>query len=409
MSIMVIKAPCEQIGFYLSNGQILEYNGSLFIPRGINYSYAWQTSNLSSVIPAIAALGANCTRVGLSNGSRWTKTSASTVQNIISLCKTNKLIAVLEIHDCTGYSEQSGSVKLSTAASYWTEIKSALIGQEKYVIINIANEPFGNTATEADWRDEHISVIKTLRDAGLKHLLVVDAANWGQDWKGTTKSMASTVMNGDTLKNTMMSIHMYDVYKDDATVNTYMKAFADKQYPLMIGEFASEHGANKPVAAQAILDRAKQYGFGYIGWSWCGNSPAELAPLDISTSCGSTSLSPWGKLLVNGTNGIKSTSALASVYTGNITSTFKQSLEKSSRKMAVTTKGSLIQIDCSGIDRDNAMLGIYDVRGKCIRQDNLALRTSVFEIDGKGLPCGRYIVRINSKKAVLQAPLVIVK
>jgi mannan endo-1,4-beta-mannosidase len=414
-SCLIFNAPCDEIGFNLKNGEILEYNGSLFIPRGINFSYAWQTGSLNSAIQGIASLGANCVRVGLSNGSRWSKTNSSTVQSIISLCKTNKLITVLEIHDCTGYSEQSGSVPLSTAVSYWIEIKSALIGQEKNVIINIANEPFGNTATVNDWINQHISAIKSLRNAGLKHLLVCDAANWGQDWEGATKSSALTVMNGDTLKNTMMSVHMYDVYKDDATVNAYMKAFVDKHYPLLVGEFASDHGPSKPVAAQAILDRAKQYGIGYIGWSWCGNSPAELAGLDISKSCGSTSLSTWGNLLVNGTNGLKSTSILASVYTGKIilpTKTCIRVLEENQRKMKVAIKGPHIQISIPALAKDIALLTIYAMNGKRIERFNWTPTLSGcphFEIDAKGLPNGSYIARVSSDRTSLQAAFTVLK
>ena len=328
------------------------------------------------------------------------------------MCKSNKLIAVLQVHDCTGYSEQSGSVPLSTAVNYWIEIKNALVGQEKYVFINIANEPFGNTATDNDWINEHSSAIKSLRKAGLKHLLVVDAANWGQDWKGATKTSAQTVMNADTLKNTMMSIHMYDVYKDDATVNTYMKAFADKHLPLMVGEFASTHGANKPVAAQAIFDRAKQYGVGYIGWSWCGNSPAELAPLDISRSCNSTSLSTWGNLLVNGANGIKATSILASVYTGNIiqpTPTLRRDMEISTRKMKMSIKGSCIHLSFPELLRENVIIALYNLNGRCIRCCNPVYSSSHFEIDGKGLPNGSYVIQIRNNTTMAQAPLTLVK
>ncbi len=408
------KAQSEEIGFYLKDGQILESNGSLFIPRGINYSYAWQRTTLNATIPAIANTGANCVRIGLSNGKRWNKCTSSDVQSIISLCKTNKLIAVVQIHDCTGYAEQSGSVALSTAVDYWKEIKSVLIGQEKYVIINIANEPLGNDAAVNDWASQHVAAVKSLRDAGLKHLLVCDAANWGQDWKGTAKSQASTVINGDTLKNTLVSVHMYDVYKDDATVNAYMKAFADKKFPLLVGEFASDHGPSKPVAAQAILDRAKQYGIGYIGWSWCGNSPAELAGLDIAAGCNEGSLSTWGKLLINGTNGIKGTSIPASVFTGKIilpTPTLELRATSGAHNIEVAKKGRYVRLSLPALPRGNATIDVYDMHGQRIRHYRPAAASSgpAFAIDGNDLRCGNYMARIIAGTTVLHAPFMVVK
>ena len=65
--------------------------------------------------------------------------------NVIQLCKSNRLICVLEDHDTTGYGEDSAAVSLASAVSYWKEIQSVLTGQEAYVIINIGNEPYGNT------------------------------------------------------------------------------------------------------------------------------------------------------------------------------------------------------------------------------------------------------------------------
>ncbi len=100
--------------------------------------------------------------------------------SIISLCKQNKLIAILEVHDCTGYPEQSGSVQLSTAVDYWIEMKSVLVGQEDYVIINIANEPFGNNVVATTWLNEHKTAISRLRTNGFEHALMIDVANWGR-------------------------------------------------------------------------------------------------------------------------------------------------------------------------------------------------------------------------------------
>ncbi len=59
------------------------------------------------------------------------------------------MIAVLEVHDSTGWSDSRPAVNISNAVQYWTssDIRAAINGQENFVIINIANEPFGNNTT----------------------------------------------------------------------------------------------------------------------------------------------------------------------------------------------------------------------------------------------------------------------
>src|SRR5690606_40078263 len=82
--------------------------------------------------------------------------------NIIQWAKNNNLIAILEVHDVTGSGEQSSAGTLYNATSYWIDIASTLQGQEDYVIINIANEPFGNGVPESSWIDGHIQAIQRI-------------------------------------------------------------------------------------------------------------------------------------------------------------------------------------------------------------------------------------------------------
>lgn len=309
------SALAEENGFYVQNGCILEYNGSMFVARGVNFPYSWFRQNWNSSVAGIAGTGSNCVRVVLSNGRRWNKTGSSEVRQIIQKCKENQLIAILEVHDCTGYAEQRGSVPLSTAVQYWKEIKSALDGQEKYVWINIANEPFGNDKGVSDWVNEHKNAITELRAAGFQHMLVVDAPNWGQDHTNIMSSRAGLVLAADELNRTVLSVHMYQVYNSDSKINAYMEKFHNKQWPLIVGEFAADHGNNGDVDEKAILKRSEEYNFGYIGWSWAGNGSG-LGSLDITSNFNASSLTSWGNTLVNDEYGIRNTSKKAFVYSG---------------------------------------------------------------------------------------------
>ena len=309
--------------FSVNGTQLLDGHGEPFIMRGINYPHAWYADETNTAIPDIAATGANVVRVVLSNGTNaegWTKTPAAEVENIIDLSKQNNLIVMLEVHDVTGSGDNANAGEFDDAVAYWLEIQEVLAGEEDYVLINIANEPFGNSVDAAMWTDKHIEAIGALRDAGFTHTIVVDGANWGQDWSNTMSNNASTVFQADPLSNTIFSVHMYEVYGEQTTIEDYVDGFlADHNVPLIVGEFGPIHNADD-VDEDTILAHAEATGIGYIGWSWSGNGPC-CVDLDIVDDFDPNSLTAWGERLINGANGIAETSVAASIFGGVVTPT----------------------------------------------------------------------------------------
>ena len=301
-------------GFFISNGQLLDDNGTPFIMRGVNYPYTWfQSRNTQQDLAAIAATGSNTVRVVLSTGGQWARVNGAQVSQIIQWCKDLKMIAVLEVHDSTGWSEQSSAVPISNATAYWTssDIRAAINGQENFVIVNIANEPFGNTTT-ANYVTDTSAAIRALRSAGLAHTLMIDGATWGQDWSGTMRDNAMTLWNADTLHNTVFSVHMYEVYQSLTPIQAYMQAFQALGLPLVVGEFGPVNNGQF-VDSESVIAQAAQRNLGYIGWSWSGNGGGGSG-LDMTVNFDPAQLTTWGNRIVNGTNGIRATSVLASVF-----------------------------------------------------------------------------------------------
>jgi len=302
-----------EAGFSVEGKHLLDANGNPFVMRGVNHPHAWYPQSTDHALKFIAATGANTVRVVLSNGERWERTGREEVAAIIARCKDLQMITVLEVHDATGYREQEGSVPLSTAVDYWISMRDVLMGEEAFVIINIANEPLGNGWPEDVWAEVHSQAIGRLRDAGITHTLMVDMANWGQDWRGTSLRDAPQVASSDPLENIIFSVHMYDIYAAPEKVDTYLEAFARHELPLVIGEFAADHGPGKEVAVKTIMERAEQDGLGYLGWSWSGNG-GNLGSLDIVENFDPERLTPWGRLLVEGTHGLAETAKPATVF-----------------------------------------------------------------------------------------------
>ncbi|WP_430791622.1 cellulase family glycosylhydrolase [Actinoplanes sp. G11-F43] len=299
-------------GFTVSGTQILEGNGTPFVMRGVNHAHTWYTNQLSSLANS-KALGANTVRVVLSSGNRWTRNDAADVTNVINQCKANKLICVLEVHDTTGYGEEGAAASLAQAVDYWISIKSALDGQENYVILNIGNEPYGNT-NASGWVADTKNAITRLRAAGFAHQIMVDAPNWGQDWSFTMRDNAASVFATDPNRNVVFSVHMYGVFDTAAEITDYLARFRAANLPLVIGEFGHNHSDGNP-DEDTILATAQQYGVGYLGWSWSGNGGG-VEYLDMVTDFNPAQLTSWGQRLFNGANGIKATSKQATIYGG---------------------------------------------------------------------------------------------
>ncbi|GAA2995781.1 cellulase family glycosylhydrolase [Streptosporangium longisporum] len=313
LSFFVSMSPAHAaVGLHVSGTKIVEGNGTPFVMRGTSHAHTWYASQTGSFAD-IKSLGANAVRVVLSGG-RWTANNAADVANVVSLCKQNKLICVLENHDTTGYGEQSGAYTLDQAVDYWIGIKSALVGQEDYVVINIGNEPIGNNATTPNWTQATSAAITRMRSNGFQHLLMVDAPNWGQDWSFTMRDNAATVAAADPQRNTVFSVHMYGVFDTAAEVTSYLQAFQTAGLPLVVGEFGFNHSDGNP-DEDTIMAQAQARGIGYFGWSWSGNGGG-VEYLDQVTNFNVANLTPWGERLFNGANGIAQTAAEATIFGG---------------------------------------------------------------------------------------------
>ena len=113
---------------------------------------------------------------------------------------------------------------------------------------------------------------------------------------------------------------MYEVYQSLAPVSTYMQAFDDMNLPLVVGEFGPINNGQF-VDSESVIAQAQQRGNGYIGWSWSGNGGGGTG-LDMANNFDPASLTTWGNRIVNGANGIRATSVLATVFgtpTNNLT------------------------------------------------------------------------------------------
>lgn len=309
-SVDETTSPSQSVsgGFLVSGTKLLDANGNEFVMRGINHPHSWFAAQDETALEAIAETQSNVVRIVCGCGIQYNKDSAETLKALVDECKKLNMIAVLEIHDLTGKDEDL----LPQAVDYWIEVKDALIGNEAYVILNIANEWVGEWNAEV-WRDGYIEAIPRLRNAGIKNTIMVDAAGWGQ-YGDSIKKYGKEVFDADPDKNTMFSIHMYGTAgKSKRTIESNIKAATDQDLCIVVGEFGYNH-TDGDVDEQYIMEYCTENSIGYIAWSWKGNGGG-VEYLDISEEWdGSKLSSDWGEPLINGENGIKATSKLCTVF-----------------------------------------------------------------------------------------------
>jgi mannan endo-1,4-beta-mannosidase len=212
-------------------------------------------------------------------------------------------------------------------ARFWASKASFLTRADiaKHILINIANE-WGDwymsatatgTVSRVTWRDAYITAVKTIRDAGIRTTLVIDAAGYGQDNRTQTLlSYAKAVQASDIYHNCLFSLHLYCEWQVNGnSAISLLPGVKNAGIPVIVGEFGFQHsegGGICDINEAQIISTANSNGIGWIAWSWKGNGSG-VQYLDLSNDWGGTSLTGWGNTVINGPGGTK-TAATASVF-----------------------------------------------------------------------------------------------
>lgn len=278
-------------GFRVDGTRLLDANGKRFVMRGINMSHAWAPQRSEADLPAIAATGANTIRIPLGAGCKFRLTPIGEVRTLIARARAHRMAIVLEVHDSTGLGEDPKACTVDKAVDYWISIKPALDGEERYVVLNIANEPRGNKDAGL-WVREQQDAVRALRAAGFRHLIMVDAPAWGQDGQMTMRDRAREVFDADPLKQVIFSVHMYGVYDSEAKVRDYIAAFGRAGLALVIGEFGDLFRGT-PIPAELVMSESAARASGYLAWSWTPNGGVD-ANLDLVVNSDPKQPTAWG-------------------------------------------------------------------------------------------------------------------
>ncbi len=378
-------------GFKVSGNKLLDRCDNEFVMRGVSMAYTWYKSSAFNQLKAIKDNGANAVRIVLTNGKAYGSPAddASSVKKIIETCKEYGMAAILEVHDVTGSDKISD---LEGAAQYFANLASTLKGSEAYVIINIANE-WHNSSAATNWRDGYLKAIPIIRNAGLRHCIMIDAGGYGQN-AATIHTYGKEVLNADPDNNVIFSIHMYGTAGNTNRVTSNIDGVINQDLALCIGEFGWYH-SDGDVDEDKILSYCHEKNIGWLAWSWYGNgSPVEYLDLvrDASAnpslakqSTGNVSCE-WGKKITDAWKAEAKApqfDACGTTETNDYVANSKQGTiyySPSEERLFVTT-------------REKNDLRIIGMDGKIAYEGNIAGENVTIRLNF--LPSGLYIVVMN--------------
>ncbi len=329
----------DKPGFHTDGVRLLDANGNEFLMRGYNYSYAWQKDYWNAAFTTAKTYNCNALRIQLSDGQNSSLggyCDADQVSSLIKSCKDNHFIGVFNVQDTGGGYDPK---VLLHAADYWVEIKNAVIGQEKYCIVNIGNEWMESPGRDCNgewgnyevnlWSDTYIKAVRRIRSAGIKNTLMIDCNGYGQYadiiWKEGQRILDEDKKYfKDGKPNIIFSIHFYEkaCYWDyEKGTGSRVAHSIDKALsigaPVCIGEYAySRKSEEWKMDWETIQDYSKTMNIGYLGWSFTGNGDAESQGLDMFNSDGTQMYKNGVCIIQHPNDGILATSVICSVYEG---------------------------------------------------------------------------------------------
>jgi mannan endo-1,4-beta-mannosidase len=276
--------------YYVQNGKLYDPCGEELLMRGINHPTMYE-DRVGAAMPEIAKTGANVVRLFWFGGHGIPFTA---LEPAIEAAQHNGMLPMLELHDSTGRWE------LERIVAWWLEpaTRALIARHERQLLLNIANE--ASAPNDDAFLAGYRHAITTLRGAGIRVPLVIDAGLVGRDYEQLLRH-GDALLAADPLHNIIVSAHLYDALPR----STYASIFARAKQlaaPFIVGEFANRvpPGCGQELDYAALIDEAERAGIGWLAWSWGDRYlptvfNADCDQFDMTTRFAYESLFGWGR------------------------------------------------------------------------------------------------------------------
>lgn len=408
----------EYSGFKVSGRHLYDNCGEMVILRGISNPNIWFEKTGIPHFKEIEKTGANVVRIV------WqTSGTPSDLDKAISNCIDLNMIPLIELHDATG-----DWSKLQQCINYWLrdDVVDVIIKHESYLLINIANEVGDGNVSGTTFRNGYINAVTSMRNAGIKVPLIIDATDWGKNIN-ILQSQGPAIIDADPEHNVMFSVHMWWPkmygYSEQSIINEIQES-VKMNLPFIVGEFSQMHGEcndnfineNNSIAYKTVIRECQKNQVGYIAWSWFGN----CNPLwDMSTSGTFESLYDWGlEVAVTDENSIKNTSVRPySIVNGKCnsqTSGAKDIKDSEAGSLKINPNNSAQEFEINySLDKEQKVeLNIFDSQGRKVSTIVNSLQKKGFHslvFNAFELPAGIYFCRLSTQNICKTLKIAVLK
>lgn len=263
------------VGFFVLNGKLYDANGIEFRIKGANTAHwdeGWTSCASNCGFPN-ARFNLNRMFMPLYSGMPTAGITGPIdkmiSQKIVPLVTINWLGVPGVDTRCT-----SDVTRLRTAVSQWVSRAPLLKPYERHLLVNIANEwgP-GDGEGGTVWRDEYLRAVASLRAAGYRNAIVIDAGDCGKDPLEIIR-YGQAIFDADPQHNVLFSLHIYDWFThaggpgrtyEITAIAAQLKATG---LPIIFGEFGPRGLNNTPLTPGQIIEAANTQNLGWIAWAW---------------------------------------------------------------------------------------------------------------------------------------------
>ena len=221
----------------MSGRAILDTDGDAVTLRGVNKMSVFddEDPNGTGYFPAIAATGANTVRIVWAIEDENGPTTVSQLDALITNCRNNKMLPMIELHDATG-----DLSKVPAMVDYWVrdDVRAAIFKHSAHLLLNIANDAGACETTAQQWVNTYTTAVQRLRNASIRVPLVIDAPDFGKNLPLITP-VANQLLAVDP--NLIFSVHPYwgiSAGADAGFIETQFTAADNAGFALVIGEFS---------------------------------------------------------------------------------------------------------------------------------------------------------------------------
>src|SRR5512133_2884666 len=208
--IMAILGACQIIvlsqpsGMYVKDRYLFSAGGDTVILKGFNAMIVYWDIHGDKNFPEIEKTGANCVRI-VWNLAAPTPQPAD-LDKVLGNCIKHHMIPIISLWEATGKWD-----KIQYCVDYWrsAEIVPILQKYQKYLLLNIANEPGDAAMADTIFRNTYALAVNQLRTAGLHMPLIIDADGWGRHADAVLDN-GPYLLEADPDKNLIFSWHLWD-------------------------------------------------------------------------------------------------------------------------------------------------------------------------------------------------------